>query len=248
MLAGCILFAGCGSSRERTKKESGSLKPDAEVNTEGNAIDPRGLPLQYDEEKNDLKYYRISRDEDSPLSLTIVGDDVLRQIASVVYITNRMSVLRGGISDINSICPVSELRKLEIPDHDLATYYCIYGNKRGGRLYVFFRGSETLFSSPLAIYSEKRLTPRDFDGVRKGVSTFEDVKAIDPGINSGIIENEMFEGDGTYNENIYQTFHMVESGYIVVDYKSTDEILIVNDITFHREKCIQGINIQDWPS
>jgi hypothetical protein len=158
-----------------------------------------------------------------------------------------MGELRGGIAEVNSIAHVQELREIEGHNNNSPSHYCIYENPAHGRLYVFFRGGAKLISSWLAIYSEIKLTSRDFDSLKINRSTLGDVTAIDPSVKSGINEAQNFEMEGTNREGIFQTFHMIADGYVAIDYKKVKGEYIVDRVELQIRDYIRGINAHDWP-
>jgi hypothetical protein len=220
------------------------VTPDGKVIEDDTSKSSRfGLSGKFDYEHDDISYYKVASDERKQLSFSIVDNGTLWVIANVVSLTSRMSVGRGGISDINYISEIMEIRRI---NDDEISYYSIFGNKDGGRLYVFFRGTERIISQ-LTIYSEKKLIYKDFDSLEVDVSTFEDVRKIDPSVDSNINEGENFEIEGTYHEDVFQTFHMTAEGYVVIDYKKVGNEQIVHKIALKKREYIKGINELDLP-
>ena len=110
---------------------------------------------------------------------------------------------------------------------DAGALYSVHKVEQGGLLYVFYDKREELGDSPIRhrLYVPKALSYADFDGLVEGVSTFDDLLAIDP--SSQIYLNElkayaawMREKHGDEDEGSeVSTHHYLKDGILVLRFE-----------------------------
>ena len=179
--------------------------------------------------------------ETSPLSGEGVYD-IINMISQ-----NTMTGKGGSYSlqDVNVIAPIKQLRKCINTDK----VYNVYKTEKG-RFYVFYgEYSATPYPVVFYCYSERRLLFSDFDNIKKGKSTIDDVKKIDK--ISENFDNGLFQPDKIVNDEIVlyddYSIHMTEEGVVAIGYKRIGGKLHVDYIKEHNDELIAGINVLDLP-
>jgi len=188
----------------------------------------------------------ILDDDSISLETSTLNRDGMIEITNMIS-KNTMTGVGNtySLQDTNKISPVKQLRKCINTEEA----YNVYITERG-RFYVFYDiYSSISYQAVFCCYSEKILLFSDFDGIRIGVSTIEDIRKIDE--TKEYIDNGLFRPQKVVNGEtvLYEDYsiHMTKEGIISIGYKNIDGKLLVDYINEQKDERISEINALDLP-
>ncbi len=103
--------------------------------------------------------------------------------------------------------------KRSFPDDETVSPYCIYKVEEGGYLYVFFHRTEKSWRTDYVCLVKEPLTQKDFETIQAG-DKLDEVKEIDEGFAVSL-------GNWSDFVSIHQSVHIVDGGFLVIDYELT---------------------------
>ena len=130
---------------------------------------------------------------------------------------------RGGY-DISKLPDIKEVRHYYRKGNDY--YYTVLKDNQGRKLFVFFYDC---FWFSGVLYMEKQLEFKDFKLLEEGVSTKDDVRKID----SGLDIEQSWGGMDTINDD--SSLHMTKEGVVEILYDDT----VIKKINFHDSSIIK---------
>jgi hypothetical protein len=187
----------------------------------------------------------------------------LRQLMRAVYIQGCYGDpinYEFPLDFVRGYAPISELRPLS-PDDDGngSSLYTVSDCSSGGRLYIFYYpGVKVNYFAADCFFIKKQLHFEDFDKLKKGVSTLDDVKGIDPATQFNFFGYDewtnFYAGYLRYytdrdDEHGYFSGHVTKEGIVGVRYQKKGGEFVVCGIDRNKSpiRVINSIKEDDWP-
>lgn len=219
----CVGLSGCGNKKDTsiTKKEAPTFKITG------------------------VKDYKVVTDDKIALKSSVTKE-------SINALGNLSLALQGRSSKKGSLDDLPNISYLELRDvGHLAgkrAYYCMFA-KGSSKLYIFFYEDEE-YDHHLIILGtcckSRTLTFQDFDSLKSGISTMQDVEKIDPVRNAFPFYSGINAMDVTLDSEGKTAFHMVKGGIVKITYQKKNGNSVVKSINKMESPLVQVIDALDW--
>jgi len=244
-----VFFLGCSnidSTIENQNKNdilSENASQHSEYRFDGFLSDESEKLTASSENDNSIVGYHVNVQTDStmPLLVSMVTNDVFKNIQFEAAMAPSISSRKISFSDINKRGKVPELRFLGTVN-GCKNYYSIYSDEDVNMLYVFYYLNDTELLVNGAISCKKKVSFSDFEFIKSGKTTLNEIRKsiIAPYYENAYIQPE--SPDSASSE-----IFMTEEGCVLVEYIKTEKDIVVKTVIYRENKCIQAVNVNDWP-
>jgi len=208
--------------------------------------------------------------KDSNMGLTIEKEteESIRLLMKKISSETSFSVSGHEVSfdDVLEFVAIPQLRPISLRSWNSGLeLYSAHDCFTGGRLFVFYgKGRDIEYGAYECLFIKKTLHFKDFDSLKKGEATLEDVETIDPAAKFNFFNPEdpepnhyvsFLDQGGLNDDYYYYSVHATKDGVVNIGYKKSGDDFIVHEIYKSENLVIDGeiydpvaaINENDWP-
>lgn len=244
LLSGCVNRTSDISTDEETTSHMSGESEEAELSI---LNDPKvGLQIEEENEEDIARFYEwiISRNNSDIEIPPITPEDVMEfvSVPQVRAVSFSLKNKSGASREIK--------------------FYSAHDTSSGGRLFIFYeQGYDCLYGVFPVMFLWKTLYIKDFDELKEGVSTLEDVAKIDPATSVNFYNRDDLYDSPSDSKQIFviniwdagsrfYSAHVTKDGIIGIKYKKDGDSFVIKEIDRTEkpsDKIVAAINDNDWP-